>query len=570
VTFCGFSHLADAAMFWWPAYRLAALVKVGTAIVSVATLVALFPLTRRALTLPATGELLARLREQTSAQARSQQELRLREEQLRAAALASGVGLWTWQRADDRMTWDAVTQAISGLDAGSPAGRDTLLQLVHEDDRGMVEAALRDCVQEGTALAVTFRARRHGGIAHLVARGAALRDDRGRITGLAGALLDVTDEELSRHLFRIAVEASPNAMLIVNRHGGIVMVNAESERLFGYSRSELLGSAVDRLVPAPAAARHAALRRSYADNPTERRMGADRELTALRKDGREVPVEIALAPVELAEGPGALATIVDVAERRQLRAKLSQAERLAAIGELAAGVAHEINNPVNTIVNCAQLVLDGDPAEENCKVMLEEGARITAIVKDLLQFARDDRGGPQPTNLAEVAGRCVRLLGENIKRHGIAVGVDVPATLPLVHGNPQQLQQVLLNLMINAKDAVQQRAPANGRRIDIVARELADGRIACSVQDNGPGVPVELHDRIFEPFVTTKRARGGTGLGLSVSRSIVTQFGGTIELDSVPGEYARFTMVLDRARTEGDPRHDGHDGAAGSPDLEVG
>ena len=239
--------------------------------------------------------------------------------------------------------------------------------------------------------------------------------------------------------------------------------------------------------------------------------------------------------------------IRDISERKDMQTKLAQTERLAAVGELAAGVAHEINNPINTVINCAQLIQDGDEAAANCQIIIEEGKRIADIVGDLLQFARDDHDLPQPTSIAEVVQRTVRLLGENWKRHGIRLDVDVADDLPQVHARPQRLQQVLLNLLINAKDAL---ATVEYERRVWLHAQVADQGISTTVRDNGPGLPPQLGMRVFEPFVTTKRARGGTGLGLSISKSIVEGYGGTLRVDSEPGQGATFRVWLPLAPSE--------------------
>ncbi|MEY4674014.1 MAG: hypothetical protein RL148_1798, partial [Planctomycetota bacterium] len=235
-----------------------------------------------------------------------------------------------------------------------------------------------------------------------------------------------------------------------------------------------------------------------------------------------------------------------------MQSKLNQAERLAAVGELAAGVAHEVNNPINTIINCAQLVKDGDDLQENCDTIISEGERIAVIVRDLLQFARDDRESPQSTSIADVVHRTVRLIGENFRRHGIALRVELPQVARPVKASPQQLQQVLLNVLMNAKDAIAQQGVRPESAVTILAQETttpARGMLLM-VRDNGPGVAENLRTRLFEPFVTTKRAKGGTGLGLSISKSIVESYGGTIELHDAPGGGAEFRVWLQAEEPE--------------------
>lgn len=335
------------------------------------------------------------------------------------------------------------------------------------------------------------------------------------------------------------LETAPVIVLVLDGEGRVLRVNRCFEALTGYDIDEVRGA--DWFATVLPEVEHERVRDVFAR--TLRQQNTSGTVNAIRTK-RGSTLEIEWHNTLLRDARGRVAAVMaiglDVTKRRQIE----EAQRLEAVGELAAGVAHEINNPVNTMVNCAQLVVDGDPAAENCQIIIEEGARITAIVKDLLQFARDDRGAPQPSSLAEVVGRTVRLMGENFKRHGIRLQVDVPADLPLVLAHPQKLQQVLLNLLINAKEALQGIAAHERRRVVVSAKVEPGIGVSCCVHDDGPGIPPELIGRIFEPFVTTKRARGGTGLGLSVSRSIVESFGGRLTVLSAPGEYTDFTFTL--------------------------
>jgi two-component system sensor kinase FixL len=299
------------------------------------------------------------------------------------------------------------------------------------------------------------------------------------------------------------------------------------------------------LMPSPYHDEHDGYLERYLRTGEARIIGIGREVVGLRKDGSTFPVDLSVGE-GFAEGERFFTAIVrDITDRKEIQAKLAQAERLAAVGELSAGVAHEINNPINTVINCAQLIKDGDPAGPNCDVIIGEGERIASIVKDLLQFARDDRDRPQPTAVPDVVARTLRLIGESLKRHGIGIVLDVPDDLPLVHARAQQIQQVLLNLLINAKDALVQ-GVSEAREVRLKAA-IIDGGVALVVRDNGPGIEPRLRDRIFEPFMTTKRARGGTGLGLSISKSIVEGYGGRIDVESEPGHGAEFRVWLPRS-----------------------
>ena len=338
------------------------------------------------------------------------------------------------------------------------------------------------------------------------------------------------------------VNTATEGIVTIDDRGLVETVNGAAVRLFGWPAEEIIGRNVSMLMPEPYAGEHDGYLRRYLTTGERRIIGIGREVRGKRRDGSEFPIDLSVGEGTLDGRKFFTAVIRDISERRHMQAKLAQAERLAAVGELAAGVAHEVNNPINTIINCAQLIDDGDDARSNSRVIIDEGQRVAEIVRGLLQFARDDQDHPQPTSLSDAAARSLRLIGENLKRHGITVRITIPDDLPPVLARPQQIQQVLLNLLINAKDALLQEARED-RHIELSARTIA-GSVQLTVQDNGPGIPEALGDRVFEPFVTTKRARGGTGLGLSVSKGIIEGYGGRITVTSTPGHGAAFHVSL--------------------------
>jgi two-component system sensor kinase FixL len=332
-------------------------------------------------------------------------------------------------------------------------------------------------------------------------------------------------------------------LVTIDRRGTIDGINQAAERMFGYAATELLGRNVAMLMPRPFAAEHDSYLARYLQSGQARIIGIGREVSGKRKDGSTFPIDLSVGEGTANGERFFVAIIRDITDRKEIQAKLAQSERLAAVGELAAGVAHEVNNPINTIINCAQLILDGDNPAEHATIVCEEGQRIVTIVRDLLQFARNDDSLPVPTSIHETVQRTLRLMGENLTRHGIRLTVSVPEDLPPVHARPQQLQQVLLNLLINAKDALLQEPLPRQREVRIAAT-AADQGVELVVADTGPGVPAGMMDRIFEPFITTKRARGGTGLGLSISKSIIEGYGGSLGVQNVPGSGARFRVWL--------------------------
>jgi PAS domain S-box-containing protein len=351
-------------------------------------------------------------------------------------------------------------------------------------------------------------------------------------------------EDASRHSARTRAifDTATEGIVTIDVTGLVETFNGAAERLFGYRSDEVLGKNVKVLMPQPYNDDHDGYLQRYLATGVRHIIGIGREVVGRRKDGSTFPIDLSVGEGWFGGQRFFTAVIRDITERKDMQAKLGQTERLAAVGELAAGVAHEVNNPINTMINCAQLIEDGDEPAENCKIIIEEGQRIAEIVKDLLQFARDDSDRPQPTSINEVVLRTLRLISENFKRHGLSLTVAVPDELPQVRARPQQIQQVLLNLLINAKDALLQHG-GDTRRVTLAAATENNG-VSLTVTDNGPGIPAQLGARIFEPFVTTKRARGGTGLGLSISKSIVEGYSGTIEVQSKVGEGSTFRVWL--------------------------
>jgi two-component system sensor kinase FixL len=343
-------------------------------------------------------------------------------------------------------------------------------------------------------------------------------------------------------LMRTIIATATEGIVTMTPGGRIELVNRAAELMFGFAPGELIGQDVTTLMPNPYRDEHSSYVQNYLDSGQARVIGIGREVVAKRKDGSQFPIHLSVGEGLVGNRRVFVAILSDISVRKELQARLSLAERLVAIGELAAGVAHEINNPINTILNCAQLIRDGDSPTENSSMIADEATRIAGIVQDLLQFARNDKRELVATDLADVAQRTVRLVRENFAKASVDIQVHVEPGTPTVRANRSQLQQVLLNLLNNARDAVLARQ--SGQKLVMVRAMPQQGGASIAVRDTGIGILPELADRIFEPFFTTKRARGGTGLGLSISKSIVDSFGGTITVESEPGQGAEFRVWL--------------------------
>jgi PAS domain S-box-containing protein len=344
------------------------------------------------------------------------------------------------------------------------------------------------------------------------------------------AVVDITERKRAEERFRLAVESAPNAMLMVDDRGRIVLANAQAEKLFGYSRQELLQQSIEKLVPDRFRDRHPRHRAEFHATPQPRPMGADRELYALRKDGTEVPVEIGLNPIRTAEGAFVLAAVVDLTVTKALQAEIVRTQRLAALGEMAATVAHEVKNPLAAISGPLQILADdlppGDPHKELMKEVLAQVRRLDGTVQGLLAFAKPTTPRKQAIALRDFIDRIARISGAHQLGPGIRIRQESPADLA-VSADPALIEQVLWNLFLNAAEAMK------GTGEIVVTCSSTGGMVDLSVADSGAGIPPDLLQKLFRPFVTTKTT--GTGLGLSLCRKIIEAHRGTIDISSTPG-----------------------------------
>jgi len=241
--------------------------------------------------------------------------------------------------------------------------------------------------------------------------------------------------------------------------------------------------------------------------------------------------------------------IKDLTEKAKIEAQLLHSAKLAAIGEMAAGVAHELNNPLTVIIGTAQMMLremeDDRPEKELLRDIINSGLRCKKIIQNLLTFSRQDQQPFEPTDLNEVVERVLSLIKYQINKNKIEIALNLSCDLPKIMANSQQIQQVLINFLLNARDALE--GVEREKKIEVRTFTYPDKSremVAISVTDNGVGIEPENLSKIFNPFYTTKEATKGTGLGLSVSLGIAEAHGGSIEVESTPGKGSTFTLLL--------------------------
>src|SRR6516165_1916140 len=369
----------------------------------------------------------------------------------------------------------------------------------------------------------------------------------GTFLGYIGSCVDITERKQAQERFRLVVEASPNGIVVVDAQGYILLVNTLAEKLFGYGREDLVGQSIDLLVPDRFRGEYAARRAAFHAAPATRTQGARLELFARRKDGTEFPVEIGISSIQSPEGTLVLCVIVDITERKQAEAKarkhreeLAHLSRVAIMGEMAGALAHELNQPLTGIVNNASAArrfiakgrADLPKLDVLFEAVVEDGRRAGQIIRGIRGMVHKGKEIRDPLNLNDIIAAVPRFVhSEALERHCMLI-TKLDPELPLVEADRVQLQQVLLNLIVNAFEAMRE-TPAPERRVVICSERETEGPVRVSVRDFGIGLPVEEPERIFERFFSTKRE--GMGMGLAIARSIITSHGGELAAANAEG-----------------------------------
>ena len=415
----------------------------------------------------------------------------------------------------------------------------------------------------------TIRLRKDGSQAHVGITVSPVRDSTGTVIGAASIARDVLSRLKAERSFNRLVMAASDAMIIVDSRGRIVLVNERTERLFGYSAAELVGQPVEMLVPHQLRGPHVRRRDNYLAAPQIRQMGTGLELSGLRRDGTEFPIEISLAPIDTDEGSMASAAIRDITERLGAEHALASArdEALAAArvkSQFVAMVSHEIRTPMNGVIGLTALLLDTplQPVQQRyAEAIRSSGRALLTIINDILDFSKIEAGkieltetGFELDNLIESA---VQVAAEAGRGKDIEVACYYPPTLPVaVRGDDGRLRQVLLNLLGNAVKFTE-----HGEVILLAhsAASAPDGRpqATFTVTDTGIGIASGDLTLLFQPFsqvdAATNRRFGGTGLGLTIARQLIELMGGHLDVRSQPGQGSQFSFTIPLTPQPGPP-----------------
>ena len=345
--------------------------------------------------------------------------------------------------------------------------------------------------------------------------------------------------------YRGLMEAAPDGMVVVDKNGDIVLLNARAEKQFGYRRDELIGQRVTNIIPIGFAERLIADALRTTAEALAQQIGTGIELNGRRSDGTEFPIEIMLSPLESPEGILVTAAIRDISERKQLARQLHQSQKMEAVGQLTGGIAHDFNNLLGVITGnldlLERLVGDNAPAVKRVQTAQKAAARGADITRRLLVFSSNEELRPSIVLLGDSIQNMIELAGHGLGPN-IKITTRIDESVPPIFIDPAGLESALLNLVVNARDAMPRGGSiliaSHAQNLDeshpaVLTGDLKPGPYVCiAVTDSGQGMSRQTMERIFEPFFTTKPRDKGTGLGLAMVYGFVKQSGGTVRVYS--------------------------------------
>ncbi|CUU00853.1 PAS domain S-box-containing protein [Candidatus Kryptobacter tengchongensis] len=370
-------------------------------------------------------------------------------------------------------------------------------------------------------------------------------------------VIDLAKKGRSVHerLVHSIIQNYSDAVIALDNDYKIFFWNKGAERIFGYTADEMLGKTVDPIIPSELKEKgelqwlfEETLRKGYIENyETER----------IRKDGRRIIVNLSRSLIKDENGEvlGSIAIVKDVTQIKELEKQIQHSDKLALIGQIAAGIAHEIGTPLNVISGNAEYIMmemgENNPYKEELETIISQAERIANLIKQLLEFARPRKPNYTKVNVNNELHHVVELLKHQFEKSNIKLNLKFSEDIPSIYADCSQIHQVFLNIIVNAIQAINQNGVIE---IETFAK---DGYVNIKFRDNGVGILPEHIHKIFEPFFTTKEAGKGTGLGLAVSKRIIDEHNGKIEVESTPGKGTVFTVKFPTYIKKEDKEDDG-------------
>ncbi|MCK5634800.1 MAG: PAS domain-containing protein, partial [Anaerolineales bacterium] len=479
------------------------------------------------------------------------------EQRLASAQRIAHLGNWDWNVKTGELFWSDEIYRIFGREPQSfKPTYEVFLENIHPDDRQNVVTVVEKALRNETPYVVDHRiVMPDGSVRHVYEQGEVVFDEEGEPLHMIGTIYDITTlrhAEEAVHKLSQAIEQSSATVIITDTEGLIEYVNPRFVETTGYSAEEVIG-------------KNPRILKSGYTSPEEYEelwqtitAGGEwrGEFHNKKKNGELYWESTIISPIKAKNGSiiNFLAVKDDITDHKRTEAQLIQSSKLATLGEMATGIAHELNQPLNIIHMAVESLLDeakdGSIPTDTLTAKLDriesQTDRASAIINHIRMFGRTDTGELEAVDLEKVARDAVGLVSEQLRLSEIGLMVNQPETCRKVMGQQLQLEQVVLNLLTNARDAIKENE-GSGKKLKQITIDITDDpkseEVGLTVQDTGGGVPDEVLNRIFEPFFTTKEVGKGTGLGLSISYGIISEMKGRIEVANVDGG-ARFTISL--------------------------
>jgi two-component system sensor kinase FixL len=483
----------------------------------------------------------------------SKSDLRESEQQMQLAARGAGLGLWTWDMDSDEIWFTEAGSRLFGLEPGQHMSAESMLSRIQPEDRRAVDKARAMALAGGDEFAADYRLQLPDGrLRWIVTKGLLQHGPGGDGLLMRGLILDVTERRQAEERFRLVVESAPVAVLIVDDAGHVTLANAEAERVFGYTRAELLGLSLQELVPDISSVR---LRDKTDSDHSKVEPKPARPLVGKCKDASEVSVEIRFTTISMGDQAFELFSISDVSVRLRAeqeaavqRDELAHLSRVALLGELSGSLAHELSQPLTAVLSNAQAALrflDHDPpnlaeVRESLVEVVENDKRANEIIRRLRAMLRKERTDYQLVGINDIVAEVFKLINSDILTRGVTTDFELAPLLPKISADRVQLQQVLLNLVINACDAMKDSQSA--RTLTVRTRPGPNEGIRVELVDAGSGIAETDLERIFDPFVTSKSQ--GIGLGLAICQTIIRSHGGSLWATNNPTRGATLHFEL--------------------------
>lgn len=459
------------------------------------------------------------------------------------------------------LSWNEGAERLKGYKANEILGHYfSEFYSQESSSMGLPASELAIAAQEGRYEDENWRVRKDGSKFWASVVITALRDTSGKLQGFGKVTRDLTERKKQEEKFSTIVESVPNGIILVNSDGKIILCNSDAEKMFGYAREEMLGNTVELLVPTRFQKNHPTHRTGFTNNPQKRQMGAGRDLSGLRKDGTEFPVEIGLNPIHLPEGHCVLASVVDITERKGIEDKLHKAyeqvqQKNEEMEQFVYTVSHDLKAPLVTSTSFIGFLRE-DIAKQNYAEVpdsldrLEKAhKRMQELISDLLQLSRVGRMDLNSEEIQliplfnEILDSNSELLREkNVKTR--LSGEDVTIT-----ADHKRITQVFDNLINNA---IKYASDVPTPEIQIFFEDLSDEVQVC-VKDNGPGIEPQYHKKIFGLFQRLETDKEGTGVGLTIVSRIIQLHGGRVWVNSDRGQGAEFWVSIPKKQSEGAP-----------------